>query len=209
MKPDSPANPVSDLVLGSILVTGDKPSSHQEYFSVKLPDGRSGFVNGKSVMDFSLWRKHAKTDSANLVKTAIAQMGKPYLWGGTSAKGFDCSGFTKTVYQANGTILARDASQQVNQGTEVPRISIWNEIITGDLLFFGRKATGEQSERVSHVGMYIGNSEFIHCSGLVRINSLDSTHTNFKPYYLTNLLHVKRMTGGDNTPGSFINHPWY
>jgi cell wall-associated NlpC family hydrolase len=54
---------------------------------------------------------------ASLVATARTLMGAPYLWGGTSAKGMDCSGFTKTIYLMNGLILPRDASQQVHVGT--------------------------------------------------------------------------------------------
>ncbi|MCX6224256.1 MAG: C40 family peptidase [Bacteroidia bacterium] len=160
-------------------------------------------------MNFKKWALIVAPDSAALLKCALNLMGRPYLWGGTSIKAFDCSGFTKSIYMAGGLILSRDASQQVLQGSEVPGDAIWQNLKFGDLLFFGRKATEALSERASHVGMYVGDSEFIHCSGLVKVNSLDSTQANFKPYYHTNLLHVKRIIGTQDLPASFKSHPWY
>jgi gamma-D-glutamyl-L-lysine dipeptidyl-peptidase len=203
------ATPVSDIVTGSILAIDQDAKSVGEHIAVRLPDGRKGFVQESETRKFREWCDQTSPDSLALVKSAFYCMGRPYLWGGTSMKAFDCSGFTKSMYLSAGLILSRDASQQVLQGSLVARSDIWKNLKSGDLLFFGRIASPDLPEKATHVGMYIGDSEFIHCSGLVRINSLDSTRTNFKPYYLTNLLKVKRIIGSQEQPVSFRSHPWY
>lgn len=209
VSPDHEAPPVSDIVAGGILNVIKSGNGTSLFITVQLPDGRKGFLSRKECKDFREWTGAVDPDSAALIRFARTQMGRPYLWGGTSVKGFDCSGFTKYIYQTGGLILSRDASQQVLQGMEVPRGAIWKDLKSGDLLFFGREATESLQERVSHVGMYIGGSEFIHCSGMVRVNSLDSTRVNYKPYYHTNLLYVKRIIGTPELPVSFASHPWY
>ena len=91
---------------------------------------------------------------ANLVETAQSYLGVPYLWGGTSSQGFDCSGLTMSVYRLNGLRLPRTSRDQYDAGTPV---SV-DELRPGDLLFF---ATGGP-DRVSHVGLYVGDGAFIH-----------------------------------------------
>jgi cell wall-associated NlpC family hydrolase len=120
--------------------------------------------------------------------------GSPYLWGGTSVKAPDCSGFVKTVYFMGGVILARDASLQFLHGSEVDISSGLNDLEPGDLLFFGRP-TGSGAKRITHVGFYLGNTEVIHSSGMVRINSLDSTRSNYNPYLRETLQGARRIIG--------------
>jgi len=209
---DKGSLPVSDIVTGAILTADDSRKGGSSYTPVQLPDGRKGLVSSPDCTNFKSWSEQVSADSLALVKSAFNLMGRPYLWGGTSIKSFDCSGFTKCIYLTGGLILSRDASQQVLQGSEIPPEAIWKGLKSGDLLFFGRKATEESSEGVSHVGMYIGDSEFIHCSvsaGMVAVYSLDSTRTNFRSYYRTNLLHVKRIIDSQSMPVSFKSHPWY
>ncbi len=92
---------------------------------------------------------HRPPTPADLIATARAFLGTPYLWGGTSGQGIDCSGFVQQVYRLNGVGLDRDADQQALQGRAVDRPS------AGDLLFFGRPA-------VIHVAMSLGGDDFIH-----------------------------------------------
>ncbi len=208
-QPQKDSDPVSDLVSGGILEVDGNEESSRGFIPVILPDGRNGFIESSQCADFQSWLDDRKEDPESLIRLAKSFAGRPYLWGGTSAKAFDCSGFTKTIYFMHGWILSRDASQQVNQGTEIDRTDLLASVQPGDLLFFGRKATDEKPERATHVGMYTGNSFFIHCSGLVRINSLDSTRPEYKKYYTENLLHVKRILGSASQPVTIRNHPWY
>jgi cell wall-associated NlpC family hydrolase len=90
-----------------------------------------------------------------LVQTARRFIGTPYRWGGESAHtGFDCSGLTMTVYRLNGLELPRNSASQYRAGTPVPR----NALQRGDLVFFRTGGRG----RVSHVGIYTGDNQFIH-----------------------------------------------
>ncbi len=93
-----------------------------------------------------------------LVKTTMRFIDTPYLWGGTSADtGFDCSGLTMTVYQLNGLNLPRNSQRQFEAGYPVHR----DNLLKGDLVFF----SGNKWGRVSHVGVYAGNGQFIHAPG--------------------------------------------
>ncbi len=100
-----------------------------------------------------------------IVKTAKRLLNAPYLWGGRSPFGFDCSGFTQVVFKLNGVFIDRDASQQVTKGEE---INFVEESKDGDLAFFG----SDEGE-ITHVGIMIGNNKIIHASGKVKIDSID------------------------------------
>jgi len=109
------------------------------------------------------------------VNLAYDYLGVPYVWGGTSPKGFDCSGFTQYVYKQLGITLNRTAAQQLKNGTSVSNLQ------TGDLVFFTN--TYATSAAASHVGIYIGNNQFIHAAnGGVKITSLD--HEYYAPRYI-------------------------
>ncbi|TAJ11894.1 glycoside hydrolase [Marinilabiliaceae bacterium JC017] len=98
-------------------------------------------------------------------EVARSFLNTPYLWGGRSFFGIDCSGFTQIVYKIMGVALPRDASQQVAEGTNV---SFVEEAKKGDLAFFDN-AEGN----ITHVGLCLDNGEIIHASGCVRIDKLD------------------------------------
>ncbi len=104
---------------------------------------------------------------SSLIKTASLYMNTPYLWGGKSPFGIDCSGFTQMVYKINGYKLLRDASQQAAQG-EV--LSFIEESEPGDLAFFD-----DSEGEIIHVGIILENNYIIHAHGSVRIDRLDQS----------------------------------
>ncbi|MBW8243961.1 C40 family peptidase [Muricauda oceani] len=187
---DTSSEAVSDVVAGNIfrLIAEDG-----NFYQVQYPDGREAYLQKEEANTFDEWKSTLALTKESLVETSKTMLGVPYLWGGTSTKGVDCSGFTKTVYLMNGMIIPRDASQQIHEGFFVDDSKDFDKLIAGDLLFFGRKATDSTSERVIHVGMWIGNNEFIHSAGNVHISSMDKNSENFDAYNYDRYLRTKRI----------------
>ena len=181
---------ISDLVAGDVLEVVKRTDAH---FVVAYPDGRIALVKHTEAKGFSKWITSMNVTTDDLVATSKTLMGVPYLWGGTSTKGVDCSGFTKTIYFLNGMVIPRDASQQVHTGKQIDETQNFENLKKGDLLFFGRKATDTTKEKVVHVGMWIGNNEFIHASNLVRVSSMDPKAANYDEYNLNRYLRTKRI----------------
>ncbi|MEL7162699.1 MAG: SH3 domain-containing protein, partial [Bacteroidota bacterium] len=139
---------VSDLVAGNLLqLTGREENGYGE---ARLPDGTTGWVYANDLTDYDSWQRPTNLNPDLLLETAATLAGRPYLWGGTSPKGMDCSGFTKTAYYLNGYVIPRDASQQVHAGTPVELTDDLANLRAGDLLFFGRYRE-DGSEKVTHV----------------------------------------------------------
>jgi AmmeMemoRadiSam system protein B len=197
---------VGDVVGGSII---EKIGESEGYISVILPDGRKGFVEKQKVMDFNEWKRTISATEDNVCSMSVNYMGLPYLWGGTSTKGVDCSGLVQSVFFRNGIILQRDASLQAAHGFTIDISEGFRGLRRGDLLFFGSSNNG--TSHVTHVALYLGNNEYINSSGRVQINSLDSTKENYNSHRMNSLLLVKRIIGVKNDPGiEFVNkHLWY
>jgi hypothetical protein len=185
---------VSDLVSGNILALDHETETH---FVVTYPDGRKAIINKNEAEILKNWYDQISNSDSSISNTAKNLMGIPYLWGGTSTKGLDCSGFTKTVYFLHGLVAPRDASQQVHSGILVDEYKDFSQLQIGDLLFFGR-INDDQTEKVVHVGMWLGNNQFIHASGDVHISSMDSLDENFDRYNYNRYLRCKRIIG-DNS----------
>jgi gamma-D-glutamyl-L-lysine dipeptidyl-peptidase len=180
---------VSDLVAGCMM---ELIAEVGDFYQVQFPDQRQGYVSKREANNYNQWLAGVSATEENLVKTSKRMMGIPYLWGGTSFKGVDCSGFTKTVYFLNGIVLPRDASQQVSVGETIDKTGNWSDLKAGDLLFFGEKRE-DGSEKVVHVAMWLGNGEYIHASDKVRVNSMISTTTNYDDYNAKRYLRAKRI----------------
>lgn len=197
---------VGDLVGGSIL---EKIGESNGYVNLILPDGRKGFVEKQKVMDFDSWEKTVTCTEESICKTALTYLGIPYLWGGSSTKGADCSGFVQSVYFRNGVILQRDASLQAMHGLQIDISDGYSRLRKGDLLFFGSKENG--ISHVTHVAIYLGNLEYINSAGRVMINSLDPTQMNYNSDRMNSLLMAKRIIGVGHDSGIVpVNkHPWY
>ena len=189
---------VSDLVMGNIL---EYKGEQGKWVRLATPDGREGYVEKSEVEELAKWAKQ-DFNAAQIEATAHRMMGSGYLWGGTSTKLTDCSGLAKVSYFSNAIILQRDASQQALTG-EIIKADEWQKAQTGDLLFFGT-----QSGRVTHVAIYLRDGKYIHCSGQVKINSVDPADPD---YLTTPFLSISRINGKVGSKGivAVRNHPWY
>lgn len=201
-------NPVSDVTMGNIL---EVIEINQKNLKLKLPDGRLGFAEPSNWIDFDDFRNTVKCDSVQLEKIATQLMGRPYLWGGTSARAMDCSGFVKTLYFMNGVILARDASLQFKQGEMVDTENDFANLQTGDLLFFGQKQTDAQVEKITHVALSLGNTEYIHAAGKIERNSFNPDSKIYSEYRKNSFVGAKRIIGFEENAGiqTIKNHAWY
>lgn len=195
---DDKSQAVSDLVAGNILKS---LGEEHDYFKVEFPDKRTGYIKKGEAKLFNDWYNSLNPKSEEILNTAYRFMGTPYLWGGTSSKGMDCSGFTKTVFFLNGIVLNRDASQQVNSGELVNTENGWENLQAGDLLFFGFKATPERKERITHVAIYIGDGDFIHDAGRVRINSFNPSKPYYSDYRKSGFIRAKRYLNSVGSTG--------
>ena len=197
---DSFKNVVSDISLGGILKLIDE---HKNCYEVQYPDKRKGFIKIDEASKFKAFiepifnNKELSVTQENVENIAKTMQGFPYLWGGTSAKGIDCSGFTKMVFLMNGYVIPRDASQQILAGKVVDKNLDFKELQKGDLLFFGKKATEDSKQRVTHVGIWLGNGkqEFIHSSGNVHISSMNENEPNYDEFNKNRYLGSRRYIG--------------
>ncbi|MEQ8225076.1 MAG: C40 family peptidase [Candidatus Eremiobacterota bacterium] len=133
----------------------------------KLPELKYTYNQCSTMANYTPARPLSSRGSsvaAKVVQTAYKCIGIPYVWGGESPSGFDCSGFVQWVYAQNGISITRTADTQYMEGISV------QDLEPGDLVFFTTYAPG-----ASHVGIYLACSKFIHASssGQVKISSLD------------------------------------
>lgn len=192
-RPAPEAAQVTDLVVGDLL----EPAGplQKKWRPVETPDGRKGFVEVSAVQDFAQWQKSRVATPESIAATASWFVGLPYLWGGTSSKGFDCSGLSSTVYALNGVSLPRDADQQGLRGEAVSLDNDFADLRRGDLLFYGTKASAERPERITHVMIYLGNKDYIDASsgvGIVAYNSLDPKSPRYRESIVRGLVKARR-----------------
>ena len=166
--PDEGALPVTDLVIGTPVMASQ--CGRRGWRSVRLPDGKEGFTSSKSVEKTPV---HKRISRERLSSTGLRFLGIPYIWGGTTPRGFDCSGLIQRVFRLDGLLLPRDADQQALIGLEKPdgradpAIAAQN-LATGDLIFFGKT-----TRQITHVALVLPENLFLHCYGQVRVGSLD------------------------------------
>ncbi len=188
--PSAESFPVCDVAGGALLKNMGRSG---DWMKAGLADGRTGYIKRSSVIDYEDWGKKLVPAAENIERTGRYLLGVPYLWGGTSTKGVDCSGFTKTVFLLNGQSLNRDANQQAEQGEPVDPGKEFEHLTKGDLLFFGRKAESGKPERIVHVGIYLGAKKYIHSSGRVQVNSFDPNDEDFNEYNLKRFVRARRV----------------
>lgn len=159
------------ILMGSIIpISGSELFRMEEQFA----------FNGESK---SLGQKR---DFEFLKITAKKYLNAPYLWGGKSPFGIDCSGFVQMVFKINGYKLLRDSAQQAKQGKAIS----FQEMLPGDLVFFKNK-----ENQIVHVGIFLGDDKIIHASGKVRIDHLNEEgilHADSRVYTHT-FAHARRI----------------
>ena len=126
-----------------------------------------------------------EADKKKLTKTAFMYLNSPYLWGGRTPLGIDCSGFTQIVYKINGVKLSRDANQQANQGQT---LSFIEESEAGDLAFFD-----DPEGKIVHVGLLLEDNYIIHACGTVRIDRIDQSGIYNGETHTHNLRMIKKL----------------
>ena len=205
-KPSEKSQTICDLVGGDVMrmaLKGDRTDkavrterravTKGKWAQVVLPSGRTGWVCRKAIrplddridirMGDKAEGKISQEKMEDIIASAMKLVGVPYMWGGMSSKGVDCSGLVRIACIMNDVLLPRNASQQIKCGVpvEVPHADEYNRdtalkatsnLERGDLVFFGKPATEDKPMRVTHVGIYLGDNHIIHASHLVRINSL-------------------------------------
>jgi len=177
-------NSLNRSVLSSELVQVINNTTSGALFPITIGATLPGFTNGNVTIgehNFSFEGQTAdfsrKRSVKDLIDTSYLFLNAPYLWGGRSPFGIDCSGFSQLVYKLNGYTLPRDASQQVELGAP---LSFVEEAEPGDLAFFDNDAGN-----IVHVGIILDNQQIIHASGSVRIDKFDHYgifHSDTKKY---------------------------
>jgi gamma-D-glutamyl-L-lysine dipeptidyl-peptidase len=159
---------------GEYVSTGFLNVIHLDDMKIRVPMGSSlpGFMDGQGKINGSLYhlegeynKRNEQAPDVTIIKQLTSQwMNAPYLWGGRTILGVDCSGFVQVNYKMMGIDLPRDAWQQAQEGETVRK---FKEAVCGDLFFFDDK------EEIVHVGILLGDDRIIHVSGKVRIDTID------------------------------------
>jgi cell wall-associated NlpC family hydrolase len=163
--PDLNTRAIRDAVIGTYFAVIEQKNG---WLNVELPDGEEGWAEELNFGPFP------QTSRKAVKQLALEFLGYPYHWGGRSPKGFDCSGLTYTVFNLLGISIPRDSWMQHRDAKIVSENPLSAEM--GDLFFFA-----ESGDRITHVGIALGDGKILHARGLVRINSLLESDAHYLP----------------------------
>lgn len=191
-EPSDRSEMVNQLLLGDTFLVLEQ---QEKWSRIRCDyDGYEGWVDNKQYKEgrpnAHLGGPNGAPRPTSPATVAVEQyLGAPYLWGGRTVMGIDCSGLTQVCFKECGIALLRDASQQATQGTLVASL---DDAQRDDLCFFCNS-----EGRIIHVGIYLGNGKIVHSSGQVRIDTLTSLGiVNDDTRQLTHTLHsIRRMEG--------------
>lgn len=187
------ADPWSDVevesaYIGTVLpLASIQPPKPSERLAVRLPGARIGWVARSVEAPRPREQPFPPLGAIAAVSAAAPMMGVRYLWGGTSPRGIDCSGFSQLCWRVAGATIPRDADQQY---AAIPYVVARGDLRPGDLLFFATNG------RIDHVALSFGGDWFIHATGSVMrvtMNSLDPTANDYSPL-------LARMYAGARRP---------
>ncbi len=160
--------PLLTVPFETLLEVAKQPGPESRWIQLRLPDGRTAWIQrGDVTFD------DVPLSIDQIIHLARRFVGLPYLWGGVSTFGFDCSGFTQMLCRRRGILIPRDAAPQA-RWDGMARIQP-DELQPGDLVYFG-----ESADKITHTGMYVGGGEFVHATThlqpVVQVSRLDDPH---------------------------------
>ena len=170
---DCDGNIISILSLGSkipsLLPKKNYLANKQSKIEILLADGSIGFIDKQ--MNMSNVLNQNKINFQSVIKMSCTLLNVPYLWGGKSSFGYDCSGFVQSIYKLHGIFLKRD-SGDMYKALKSHQIH-FKDRHAGCLVFFSK------NNNIDHVGIVISKTKFIHCSGYVKINSFNKDEADY------------------------------
>ena len=177
----------TEIISNDTIVSSDMMNyiSNQDNLIFPIPLGSDLRALKKLNHTFNGETCSPETDKKKLSKTVFMYLNSPYLWGGRTPLGIDCSGFTQIVYKINGVKLSRDAHEQANQGQT---LSFIEESEAGDLAFFD-----DPEGKIVHVGLLLKDHYIIHAHGTVRIDRIDQSGIYNGETHTHNLRMIKKL----------------